>query len=158
MKTTKLCVSVVCLDLVEKKVLLVFEKQDGKDVINVPSGHVEFGEDPYLAAHRELKEETSHVVDHMHFAGTTSLINGDTCYFTMVYACFKPLQDQIGGKIVDDEVYDAKWLTSEEVNQLKDKHRNGFIDDKIRMAVSCLTSVSDPINNCHTPYHRSIQL
>ena len=161
MTTTKLCVSVVCIDMPQKKVLYVFEKQNGQDVVNVPSGHVNTGEDPYQAAHRELKEETTVIADKYFFAGTTSLVKGDVQYFTMVYACHKPNDSQIGDieNIQDEDVYAAKWLTFEQFKSIDTvSHRNGFIEEKVRMSVCALMAIDNPTEHQHTPYHRAIIL
>lgn len=152
----RLCVTVVCLDLVQKKILIVFEKQPEGNVINLPSGNVNPGENPLLAAVRELSEETAVCVrdTDLHFAGNTLFETTGDNYFTMVYACHKPADEFIGKFTADEDVYDSKWLSYEEINALRQMHRNGFIGDKIRMAFSCLEAHRDPANNSHTPWYQ----
>lgn len=145
----ELCVSTVAIDMMEKKVLLVFEHQDGKDVINLPSGHVEVSEDPEQGASREFYEETSLYSGELYFAGTT-LLEAKKNYFTMVYACHgiatsEPIE--ISG---DGDVYQAKWLSAQEVNELRHLHRNDLIDRKIRMAIACLEKVTE--GKYHKPW------
>lgn len=156
----KLCVSTVCIDFEEKKFLVVFEKQDGKEVMNLPSGHVEFGEDPEHAARRELFEETKTTADKLIFGGITNLIKGTTNYFTMVYGCIGRVQEACSD-MVDEDVYRAEWLTFDEIVNLKTMHRNGFVEEKIRMCVSAIQanlepikSTVHPVNHFHSPWFR----
>lgn len=154
----KLCVSTVCIDFAEKRVLVVFENQDGKEVINLPSGHVEFGENPEQAAARELFEETKTVPETLVFGGITNLIKGDTNYFTMVYGCVGHAQEAYSNTM-DEDVYRAEWLSFDEIVNMKAKHRNGLIEEKIRMCVAAIQaqlepvkSTVHPVNHFHQPW------
>lgn len=133
-KNAKLCVSVVCLDE-NGKVLVVFEKQDGKDVLNVPSGHIEVGETPQNAAHRELLEETGYTAEDLLFVGVTELVTptGQT-YCTFVYLgvidSHTPREE-----INDDDVITAQWIKYREVrDKCSDIYRNPLVYKKIEMA------------------------
>lgn len=156
----KLCVSTVCIDFEEKKFLVVFEKQDGKEVMNLPSGHVEFGEDPEEAAVRELFEETKTTADILVFGGITNLIEGTTNYFTMVYGCIGRAREACSD-MADEDVYRAEWLTFDEIVKLRPMHRNGFVEEKIRMCTSAIQANLKPIkstvhpsNHFHRPWFR----
>ena len=145
----ELCVSTVAIDMLEKKVLFVFENQDGKDVVNLPSGHVEQGEDPEQAASREFHEETALCAGVVYLAGTT-LLEAKKNYFTMVYACqgiatSEPIE--ISG---DGDVYETRWLSVEQINDVRHLFRNNLVDRKIRMAIACLEKVTE--GKYHQPW------
>ncbi|MCC6274531.1 MAG: NUDIX hydrolase [Leptospiraceae bacterium] len=84
---TKDYVSVFALH--EGKVILVkqFRPSIGTEIIEIPSGHVEDGETPEVAAKKELLEETGYKIISMEFLGvlhpdTGRLGNKLWCYFT----------------------------------------------------------------------------
>src|SRR5271154_83536 len=72
----------------EGKLLLVrqFRPAAGQATLEVPSGHVEKGENPEIAARKELLEETGHVADRFELLATVSpaigrFTNRMWCYF-----------------------------------------------------------------------------
>jgi ADP-ribose pyrophosphatase len=72
----------------QRRLLLVrqFRPAVGRMTLELPSGHVEDGETPELAARRELLEETGHFADSFEFLGNLSpdtgrLANRMWCYF-----------------------------------------------------------------------------
>ncbi|HWY77604.1 MAG TPA: NUDIX hydrolase [Verrucomicrobiae bacterium] len=80
-------VSLVVLNR-ENKLLLVrqFRPAVNRMTLEVPSGHVEAGETPEDTAHRELLEETGHVVEKFDLMATVSpaigrFTNSMWCYF-----------------------------------------------------------------------------
>jgi ADP-ribose pyrophosphatase len=84
---TKDYVSVVTVTQ-QGQLLLVrqFRPAAGHMTLELPSGHVEEGETPELAARRELLEETGHVADSFEFLGNLSpdtgrLANRMWCFF-----------------------------------------------------------------------------
>jgi ADP-ribose pyrophosphatase len=81
------CVSVLALTE-NKKVLLVRQYRPAleQEVLELPSGHIEKGEEPIDAAHRELLEETGYKAENMELIGqlildTGRLSNKAWCYF-----------------------------------------------------------------------------
>jgi len=120
------------LCIVDGKVLLVkqFRYLYGKEIYEIPAGKLERGEDPMLAASRELKEETgvtatlspyltiyptpgyTDEVIHVFFAencklnGEQSLDDGE-----FLSVCFKPIEDVLE-MIESGEICDGKTVAA----------------------------------------------
>lgn len=93
---TKDYVSVVAVTP-EGRLLLVrqFRPALGRMSLELPSGHVEEGDSPELAARKELLEETGHVAESIELLGNLSpdpgrLANRLWCFFA---ACARPTTD-----------------------------------------------------------------
>src|SRR5574343_974332 len=137
-KNIKNCISVVCIDPDTDKILMVLENQYGENVINLPSGGVEVGEKSTESAVRELREETRMILEPSELlpAGRTTLETETSKYITEVYACYG--HNTGDRKISDNDVYEAKWMTVNEIFESSHKFRNKLIGPKINLALDCL--------------------
>ena len=154
---TVFCVSAVGVDFVNKKFLIVREKQGDDVYINVPSGKVEFGENPEQAAFRELFEETSCTPhNQMCFAGHTSLTINDTQYLTAIYGFEREEGMPSFATISDPDVESAEWLTYTQIKELSDIHRNGLVLRKLVMALEAISNAK--VNKYHIPWYSSISV
>lgn len=111
---------VIAVAIIEKngKLLMVQEAEEEiRGLWNVPAGHIDSGETPTDAVVREAKEETGFDVEpvslaqiqcYKHKNGRTSLRFNFYCKI-------------IGGEIknADSEIQDVKWLSKEELEELK---------------------------------------
>jgi len=98
----------------DDKYLLVKENPDGKDVYNLPAGHVDKDEQLEAAAMREAKEETGYDV---------RLIEQIELYHESAPQSVKHvyLAEIIGGeeKAQEGEILEVVWCTFEEVVELE---------------------------------------
>lgn len=105
-----------CLLQKDGKFLLVQEKQQKVyGLWNLPAGHVDINETIQSAAKREVLEETGYIVE----------LGDEIAIFHE--SATKPVKhiyraDIIGGElqIQEDEILDAKWLSRDEVEALRD--------------------------------------
>jgi ADP-ribose pyrophosphatase YjhB (NUDIX family) len=109
-------VGVVVGSLVKRdgKYLLVKENPDGREVYNLPAGHVDKGEQLEIAAVREAKEETGYDV---------RLIEQIALYHESASKSVKHvyLAEIIGGeeKAQEGEILEVVWCSFEEVSILE---------------------------------------
>jgi ADP-ribose pyrophosphatase YjhB (NUDIX family) len=105
-------VGVVVGSLVKRdgKYLLVKENPNGKDVYNLPAGHVDKGEQLEIAAVRETKEETGYVI---------RLIEQFALYHESAAQSVKHvyLAEIIGGEeqAQEGEILEVAWQTFDEI-------------------------------------------
>jgi len=109
------------------KFLLLQEKQPkAYGLWNFPAGRVDLGESLEQAAIREAKEESGYDVE---------LVKEIAIFHAQATDVVKHAYEAkiIGGKLnfPDDEILDAKWFTLEEIEQMKDKLRGGWILEAI---------------------------
>ena len=104
-----------CLIKKDDKYLIIQERQPkAYGLWNLPSGHVDIGEQIEAAAIREAKEETGFDVH---------LINEIALYHESAKQAVKHVfsADIIGGSLMqpDDEIMDIKWLSYDSVEDLQ---------------------------------------
>ncbi|ODC03147.1 hypothetical protein BFW38_05895 [Terasakiispira papahanaumokuakeensis] len=90
--------------------LLTEEMSEGRQVLNQPAGHIEFGESLIAAAYRETLEETGWEVNITHYQGL--YINTSPSGITYHRHCFigTPIKAQPDATL-DEGIIGPRWLT-----------------------------------------------
>ncbi len=102
-----------------------------EDLLEVPAGKLEPGEDPFEAAKRELREETGMVAEEYYDLGYDYPSPGYSSEIIRLYAA-KGLTD-VGQELDDDEFLNVKKLPFEDVLEMI--YDNRLRDSKTAMAV-----------------------
>lgn len=101
------------------KVLLVRRaRSPGKGFYSLPGGRVEFGESLHTALHREVDEETGLRIEILGLAGWREVLpgaSGGGHYLIMSFAARWAAREPV----LNDEHDDFKWLTPQELGDLK---------------------------------------
>lgn len=113
----------------DNKYLLLQEKQPKAYMLwNFPAGKIDLGESLEEAAIRETKEESGYDVE---------LVREIKIFHEKSISAVKHVFEGkiIGGelKFPEDEMFDAKWFTYEEIKNMKDKLRGEWILDTINI-------------------------
>lgn len=90
----------------------------GEGTWSPAGGHVEFGETPEAAAHRELFEETGLTVEGMEFIGFSNDIFPESGkhYVTLYYRCHKPFNQE--AKVCEpDKLISWQWFALDDLPQ-----------------------------------------
>lgn len=116
----------------DNKYLLLQEKQPKAYMQwNFPAGRVDVGESLVDAARREAKEESGYDVE---------LIREIKIYHDSATSVVKHIYEAniVGGELnfPEDEILDAKWLTFDEIKDMKDQLRSSWIIDTIEILES----------------------
>ena len=114
------------------KYLLLQEKQPkAYGLWNFPAGKVDIGESFEQTAIREAKEESGYDVELTKKIGIFQTIPTHAAKHTYEAKI-------IGGELnfPPDEILDAKWFTFDEIKQMKDKLREGWVLDAINILES----------------------
>src|SRR4030042_6900328 len=116
----------------EDKFLLVQEGQVDVGTWNIPAGWLDLNEEIIAGAKREAQEETGLDIELTGFLGVyASCKRADDKIINPVRFIFaaKPLTDKLN--YPKDEILDAKWLSYEEINGMKDKLRSRTLIQQI---------------------------
>lgn len=114
------------------KFLLVQEGQVDVGTWNIPAGWLDLNEGIITGAKREAQEETGLDIELTGFLGVyASCKRADDKIINPVRFIFaaKPLTDKLN--YPKDEILDAKWLSHEEIKDMKDKLRSRTIIPQI---------------------------
>lgn len=143
--SAKLSVSVVLRN--GDRFAMVREIQDGKTVINFPSGHIEPGETLVEAACRELLEETGISCERFYPVSSYFLNGrkGENLYISYLFEADRKFCTVNENQRIDEDVLALLWLTIEEINGMKDKWRNDLIGQKM----------IDVLSNTRSTFHFS---
>jgi ADP-ribose pyrophosphatase YjhB (NUDIX family) len=109
------------------KFLLVHELSEGQRVYNQPAGHWEEHETLFDAALRETREETGWEVELTHLLGIShyvSPVNGFT-YLRISFVA-KAIKS-IPNAQLDNDIFEAVWLTYEDINTKQDQLRSPLV-------------------------------
>ena len=124
MKQTSFLTTVACGVICERegKILMVRERQGGKEVWNQPVGHLEPHETLFEAAIREAQEETGLVVELTGLLGV--YVWQMSNQRTALRFCF--IAKVIGGELApkDERIVAAAWLTRDELSRMEAEFRN----------------------------------
>ena len=103
----------------EGRVLLVRRaRSPGKGFYSLPGGRVEFGESLHTALHREVREETGLRIEIVSLAGWREVLpapSGGGHYLIMSFAARWAGNEPV----LNEEHDDFKWLTPDEIGDLK---------------------------------------
>lgn len=118
-------VGVLCVK--NNKVLLVkqFRYAYGKELLEIPAGKLEKGEDPMKAGIRELEEETGIITTKLTLLNTLYPTPGYTNEIIYVYLCDEII-DQTNQRLDEDEFVSYEWV---DINLLVEKIKNKEIHD-----------------------------
>lgn len=85
-------------------------------LLEVPAGKLEYGEDPYECALRELEEETGYKSDNLEFIGKIVMAPGFSDEFMHFYYAKDLYKGVKGGD--EDEFIDIREFTLDEINEM----------------------------------------
>lgn len=116
-----------CVLYVEnRKVLLVrqYRYAYGESIYEIPAGKLEKGEDPMLAAGRELEEEAGIRAKHLEFLYVNYPTPGYTDEKIYIYRAYDG--EKVASHLDDGEFLDVEWI---ELDQVKEMLKKGEIKD-----------------------------
>ena len=122
---------------------MVREVQDGKTVINFPSGHIEPGETLVEAACRELLEETGISCERF-YPISSYLLNGrkgENLYVSYLFEADRKFCVGCESQQADEDVLELLWLPKEQILAMKEMWRNNLIEQKMLDVLSGVRSV-----------------
>ena len=96
----------------------------GESVLEIPAGKLEKGEDPLLAAKRELEEEAGIQAERLEYIATLYPTPGYTNEKIYVYRAFDG--KRVRAHLDEDEFVDVVWLP---ISTVKNMLKNGEIHD-----------------------------
>ena len=103
----------------DDRILLVRRaRSPAKGFYSLPGGRVEFGETLHAALHREVDEETALKIEILGLAGWREVVPGTSGgghYLIMSFAA----RWLAGETVLNDELDDFKWLSPDDVGNLK---------------------------------------
>ena len=125
-------VTVACVVVRDGRLLVVEEDVQGRRVLNQPAGHLEPDESLAAAALRETLEETGWQVRLTAFIGAYQWqapvqSNGSAGrhYLRMAFAADPVRHD--AGRVLDDGIVQALWLTPEQLADQAARHRSPLV-------------------------------
>lgn len=109
------------------KYLLVEEEIDGGLAFNQPAGHLEEGESLLAAVVRETLEETAYHLKPTQLVGIYNWQHPTKGITYLRFAFTGELRGYEAGRLLDEGIVGARWLTYEEVLATQDRHRSPLI-------------------------------
>lgn len=112
MGTHKINVRVYAICIKNNKILVLFEKYAGEDLVKLPGGGLEYGEGTIECLHRELKEELNLRVNNVeHFytqeAFLKSKFNENEQLLTIYYLA--EIEDETELEILEPSIEKVEW-------------------------------------------------
>ena len=122
------------LALKKDKLIMVEQYRTAIDdiLLEIPAGKLDGDEDPLECAHRELREETGYVAEHMEYIGEI-VTSAGFCNEIIKLYCATDLK-YVGDDRDEDEFLNLKEMTVEE---LKGLIREGKIIDSKTLSAMC---------------------
>lgn len=109
------------------KYLLVEEETDAGLAFNQPAGHLEEGESLVDAVVREALEETAYRFKPTHLVGIYNWRHPDKGITYLRFAFAGELRGFDAGRPLDAGIVAARWLSFDEVQATRDRHRSPLI-------------------------------
>lgn len=105
----------------------------GKDILEIPAGKLDKGEDPFTCAQRELKEETGYEAKRWHYMGSIYTGPGFCDEVIHLYVA----KDLVKGEnhLDEDEFVELEIYSKEEVFEMI---RKGELNDSKTLAALCI--------------------
>ena len=118
-------VGVLCVK--DNKILVVkqFRYAYGKELLEIPAGKLEQGEDPKIAGIRELREETGIITNNLTLLNTLYPTPGYTNEIIYVYLC-EEIIGETTQSLDDGEFVDCQWI---DIEIILEKIKNREIHD-----------------------------
>lgn len=120
---------------VENKLVLVeqYRKALERNIIEIPAGKIEKGEDPAYTAMRELEEETGYTAERLELIQSFSTSPGFADEVIHVYAAIGLKKSESGAVLDEDEFVELMEVTIEEAEEMMKDNR--IYDAKTAFAV-----------------------
>jgi 8-oxo-dGTP pyrophosphatase MutT (NUDIX family) len=137
-------VTVATVVVRDGRLLCVEERADGRGlVLNQPAGHLEPDESLQDAALRETREETGWDVRLTAFIGGYQWTAPETGrhYLRFAFAAEPVRHDP--GRVLDDGIVQALWLTPSELLGARDRHRSPLVWQAV---ADCLAGCRQPLS------------
>ena len=109
------------------KFLLVEEETDAGLAFNQPAGHLEEGESLIDAVVREALEETAYHFKPTHLVGTYNWQHPTKNVTYLRFAFAGELRGWEADRKLDDGIVAARWLTLDEIEATRERHRSPLI-------------------------------
>jgi 8-oxo-dGTP diphosphatase len=105
----------------QDKILLVRRaRSPGKGFYTLPGGRVEFGETLVTAVQREVREETSLIIDVVGLAGWREVVPDPAAGVTGHFVIMSFAARWVAGEVeLNDELDDARWLDPDNLTGLR---------------------------------------
>lgn len=107
--------------------LLVEEETDEGLQFNQPAGHLEEGESLVQASVRETLEETAYRFEPEYLVGIYQWVRpqGDITYLRFAFG--GRVGELVAGRVLDQGIVRAVWMTPEEMRATRDRHRSPLL-------------------------------
>lgn len=120
-------VTVATVVVSDGRLLCVEERVNGRLVLNQPAGHLEPDETLADAALRETREETGWDVRLTAFLGAYQWKAPETGRHYLRFAFAAEPERHDPGRPLDDGIVRALWMTPQELQDARDRHRSPLV-------------------------------
>ncbi len=120
-------VTVATVVVADGRLLCVEERVNGRLVLNQPAGHLEPDETLADAALRETREETGWDVRLTAFLGAYQWKAPETGRHYLRFAFAAEPDHHDPGRPLDDGIVRALWMTPQELQDARDRHRSPLV-------------------------------
>ncbi len=120
-------VTVAALMEYRGRFLMVEEETSKGLMLNQPAGHLEEGESLVEACAREAMEETAHPFVPQALVGVYQWRRPDGEVTYLRFAFSGESGEQIAGRALDDGIVRAFWMTPEEIEASRERHRSPLV-------------------------------
>lgn len=116
----------------EENIILVeqFRLALNKNLLEIPAGKLDKGEEPIKCAKRELQEETGYIANNLEYLGTIATAPG---FCDEIIYLYKASNLTIGNKNEDDDEFTNVKIVN--INKVKEMIKNGEIIDSKTISI-----------------------